>query len=194
MVKLPGKTSTDKIRVKFRTTGENKMKKRTAVIVSLILICTLLVSALGAGCSVIDKLTGNGHRIQLGSSSLSIDPVDEYVKGEMTAEDTTESQVAYYYSDTTLVDFDVYQWARATGETLSGAAAEEAALYNAQVEELTINGKSVARYFAVEESDGVEYETATYMIEDGDFFVELVFWLDGDDAQAKVDEIMDTLK
>ena len=38
-----------------------------------------------------------------------------------------------------------------------------------------------------------EYNTVTYMMEDGDYIVELVFWLDGDDAQAQVDTILATL-
>ena len=111
----------------------------------------------------------------------------------MTEEDTDESQVAYFYSEETLVDFDVYEWAKADDETLTDAAAEEAAKYKAEAEETTINDLPVAFYKAVEESKGTEYNTVTYMIDNGEEFVEIVFWLDGEDAEAEVEAIMATL-
>ena len=134
-----------------------------------------------------------GGEIALGTSDLSIITEKKFEKGEMSAEDTDENQVAYYKSAETLVDFDVYQWAKSNGETLKTAIAEEAKKFSATPEEKTINGLSVASYKAKEESDGKQYDTVTYMIDDGDYFVELVFWLDGDNAQAEVDAIMATL-
>ena len=46
----------------------------------------------------------------------------------------------------------------------------------------------------VEETfDGLEYATLTYVLEDGDDYVEIAFWLDGGNAEAEAKAIMDTL-
>ena len=131
--------------------------------------------------------------IELGNSGLTIAPEKAYVKGEISEEDTDENQVAYYKSEETLVDFDVYEWAKATDETLTSASSAEAAEYEAEAEETEINGFAVAFYNATEESDGKEYKTVTYMIDNDDEFVEIVFWLDGENAEAEVEAIMATL-
>ena len=131
--------------------------------------------------------------IQLGTSTLHIAPAKAYKEGEITATDTDENQVAYFYSDETLVDFDVYMWAKADGETLNGAASEEAAEYGAEVKEAEYNGIKVAYYNATEENDGAQFQTVTYIAEDGDNFVELVIWLDGDNAEAEAAQIIGSL-
>ena len=159
------------------------MKRITA----MVLVCVMVIG-LCTGCALF------GNKIKLGTSKLSITTEEVYKKGEITSADTDESQVGYYYSDDSLVDFDVYQWAKATGETLDGAASEEAANYGAEIEKTTINGHDVAYYYAAEESEGEEYDTVTYITEDGDCFVEIVFWLDGEGAEDKVQEIINTLR
>ena len=58
---------------------------------------------------------------------------------------------------------------------------------------LTIGELTVLKYDAVEESDGTEYPTATYIVEDGSDFVEIVFWLDGENAAETVASIIETL-
>ncbi len=131
--------------------------------------------------------------IELGNSGLKITPEKKYEKGEISAEDTDENQVAYYKSEETTVDFDVYEWAKATDETLAAAIAEEAKEFDAEAKETEINGIAAAYYNATEESEGKEYKTVTYMIDNGDEFVEIVFWLDGENAEAEVDAIIATL-
>ena len=131
--------------------------------------------------------------ITLGSSDLTITTEKKFEKGEITSEDTDDDQVAYYVSEDTLVDFDVYQWAKATDETLASAAEAEAADYDSQAEMTEINGLSVAFYTAKEESDGEEFDTVSYIIDNGEEFVEIVFWLDGENAAAEVDAILATL-
>ena len=39
----------------------------------------------------------------------------------------------------------------------------------------------------------MQYETLTYVLDGGDEYVEIVFWLDGDSAQAEADQIMSSL-
>lgn len=48
-------------------------------------------------------------------------------------------------------------------------------------------------YTAEEESDAQTYETVTYITEDGDYLVEIVFWLDGENAVDESDTIVATL-
>lgn len=139
------------------------------------------------------EITESGNEIRLGTSSYKITTPVPYVKGELSAEDTNESQVAYYVSDETLVDFDVYQWAKAESETAEGVATEEAAEFDAEVVKEVINGIEVYGYNAEEEFDGTTYNTITAVFETEDDFVELVFWLDGDDAEDVVDSILSSL-
>ena len=150
-----------------------------------------MVSTITAVASA--EITEEGTEIVLGTSSLKITTPFVYKAGEITTEDTDESQVAYYVSEDSLVDFDVYQWAKAEGETLEDIAAGEAEEFGAEVETLTIGELTVLKYDAVEESDGTEYPTATYIVEDGSDFVEIVFWLDGENAAETVASIIETL-
>ena len=131
-------------------------------------------------------------KIEIGTSGVTI-LAPGYVPGEITAEDTDENQVGYYKSEASLVDFDLYQWAKADGETLEGTAASEAAEYESAAYEIDINGIPVWFYEATEEYDGSEYLTVTYLVENGDLFAELVFWMDGENAAKAVADIMNTL-
>ena len=139
------------------------------------------------------EITDEGNVITLGTSTLKITLPCVYVKGEISAEDTDENQVAYYASEECSVDFDVYQWAKAAEETLADAAAEEAAEFEAEVGTTEINGIQIAYYNAVEESEGASYNTVTFIMEDGNDFVELVFWLDGENATEIVDAIIGSI-
>ena len=134
-----------------------------------------------------------GKDIQLGTTAFVISFPYEYVLGEITGTDTDESQVAYYYTDDCLVDIDVYQWAKAEGETLADVAAAEAAEFDSTAEELTVGEFTVYTYDATEENEGTEYATLTMMAEDGDQFVEVVFWLDGEGAEQYVADAIQTL-
>ena len=158
------------------------MKKIIAVTLSLVM---LFVS-----CAMAQDST---KLIQIGTSGLEFYAPDTYEAAEITAEDTDENQVAYYASEANLVDFDIYQWAKAEGETLADVAAAEAAEYEAEAVNVTCNGIPGYCYTAEEESDGVTYTTNTYMFENGDFFAEIVFWMDGENAEETVQCMLDTL-
>ena len=112
-----------------------------------------------------------------------------------TAEDTDESQVAYYKSEESLIDFDVYQWAKATGETIESVAEEEAKEYGAEETFEGISGSGIVfeGYWAEEEYEGTTYKTLSVIAEDGDIFVEIVFWADGENAELVITEILNTL-
>jgi hypothetical protein len=134
--------------------------------------------------------------LQLGTSAFSITIPAHFVEGEITEEDKADDQVAYYYSDATLIDFDVYQFSKeGYADTLAAFVAEEAADNDASevVTDAEINGIPVGYYRSVGESDGVEYDVITYAFEDNGEYLEIDFWLDGDTAQAEVDAIIQTL-
>ena len=112
----------------------------------------------------------------------------------MTREDTDLCQVAYYASDDCLVDFDLYYWAKGDGETLESTAALEADEFDAEIFDREINGIQTKFYTAAsEESADGEFATITYIIDDGDYLAEVVFWLDGDAPDDVVETIISTL-
>ena len=158
------------------------MKKLLALVVAL-MVAVSMVSAFAEGT----------QEIALGTSGFSVIAPTSYVKGEITAEDTDESQVAYYLSEESTLDFDIYQWAKAEGETLEGIATAEAAEYGAEVVATEVNGIAVYSYSTEEESEGVTYQTVSCLMENGDVVAEIVFWLDGENAVAEADAIMATL-
>lgn len=158
------------------------MKKLLALVVAL-MVAVSMVSAFAEGT----------QEIALGTSGFSVIAPASYVKGEITAEDTDESQVAYYLSEESTMDFDIYQWAKAEGETLEGIATAEAAEYGAEVVATEVNGIAVYSYSTEEEFEGTTYQTVSCLMENGDVVAEIVFWLDGENAVAEADAIMATL-
>ena len=134
--------------------------------------------------------------LQLGSSVYTIEIPDSFEEGERTEEDIRDDMVAYLHSPDTLLDFDVYQFSKeGYPEVLADFTEQEAGEYNASeiVTDGNINGIDAAWYRAEETYDGQEYETLTYVLDGGDEYVEIVFWLDGDSAQAEADQIISSL-
>ena len=157
------------------------------------IIALALCLALLAACAVAEAAT---QLFQLGTSAYTIEIDADFVEGELTEEDIADDMVAYMQSPTTLLDFDVYQFAReGYPDTLAAFVEEEAADYDATevVTDGNINGIDIAWYRATEEYEGQSYTTLTYVLEDGDDFVEITFWLDGEDAEAEADAIIHTL-
>ena len=134
--------------------------------------------------------------LQLGSSVYTIEIPDSFEEGERTEEDIRDDLVAYLHSPDTLLDFDVYQFSKeGYPEAMTDFTEQEAGEYNATeiVTDGNINGIDIAWYRAEETYEGQEYETLTYILDGGDEYVEIVFWLDGDNAQAEADQIMNSL-
>ena len=149
-----------------------------------------LVIALMVALAMVSAFAEDVQEIALGTSGFSVFAPASYVKGEITAEDTDESQVAYYMSEESTLDFDIYQWAKAEGETLESIATAEAAEFGAEVGNDVINGITVYFYGAKEEYDGVEYDTESYLMENGDFIAEIVFWLEEEADQDEMGQII----
>lgn len=135
--------------------------------------------------------------IPVGESAFTLAVPADYQLGEISDEDVADDQVAYWYSDASLLDFDVYQFGKeGQPATIAEYAAAEAATYPEVSELVTdgeINGIPVAWYRAVDECEEGEYDTITYIFESGDEYFEIVFWLDGPTAGAEADFIIQSL-
>lgn len=136
-------------------------------------------------------------QIPLGTSSFTLTVPDDYKQGEISDEDIADDQVAYWYSDASLLDFDVYQFSKeGLSPTLAEYVVEESSTYPAVTELVTdgeINLIPVAWYRAVDECEEGEYNTITYIFENGDEYIDVVFWLDGPTAEAEADFIIHNL-
>ena len=135
--------------------------------------------------------------LRLGTSPFTIVVPAGFTEGEMTQEDIEDDQVAYYYSNETLLDFDVYQFSKdGYPNDLATYVEEETAGYNSVSEVVTdgeINGVPAAWYRTVEAYQDAEFNTLTYILDGGDEYVEICFWLDGENADAEADAIIRTL-
>ena len=153
-------------------------------------LCIILLAACAIGEAA-------GTRVfRLGTSVYTLSIPDSFVEGERTEAEARDDMVAYMHSPDTLLDFDVYHFSKeGYPDSLAAFVEMEAAEYNATevVSDGNINGIDIAWYRAVESYDGQEYATLTYAMEDGDSYVEIAFWLDGENAEAEAQAIMDTL-
>ena len=132
--------------------------------------------------------------IKLGTTGYVIAIPVEYREGEVTDRERADDQIAYYFSDEHLMDFDVYQFST-EGRTLEEYAAAEAAEYGAdEVESFEVNGITLARYYSEEAWEGGVYRVANVLFTAVDSFAELSFWLDGDDAEELADAIVQSLE
>ncbi len=155
----------------------------------LIALCLLLTA-----CAVAESPETKEY--QLGTSAFTIRIPVSFVEGERTEADIRDDMVAYMHSEETLLDFDVYHFSKeGYPDTLAAFAETEAAQYKATevVTDEKINGIDAGYYRAVETYEGKEYSTLTYVLEDSGSYVEIAFWLDGENAEAEAKAIMNTL-
>lgn len=129
--------------------------------------------------------SSDNQSVQLGTSNFFLSLPEGYQADEITVE--------YFFKDDESLDFDVYHWAKAPSETLEDIATEEAAEFDAAAEKLSVKGIDVFSYRTAESFEGKEYQSIAYMVENGDCIVELVFWLDGEAAEATAERILSTL-
>lgn len=148
--------------------------------------------------AIVNSLEVTGlQTIQLGNSSLVVVAPDDFVPGGLTLEDEEDDEMAYWYSEGTGLDFDVYQFSKdGLPESVGEYTAQEAGEYPAVrglVTDSEINGVPAGWYRAVEMDDGVDYNTVTYILDAGDSYVEVVFWLDGVTSEDEADYIIGNL-
>ena len=137
-----------------------------------------------------DNVSYDMTEVEIGTTGFMISIPLDYYEGEVTREDKKDDQIAYYKSDSHLMDFDMYQFGK-EGMTLDEYAAEEAGEYNAdKVEDANFNGVNMKLYYSQEDYEGKSYRVANYIFENDTDFAELSFWLDGDDAEDIVNQIL----
>ena len=129
-------------------------------------------------------------QLRLGTTLYTVQVPAAYTEGKLTDEDIADDQVGYYYSEDSLMDFDVYQFSKdGYPDDLAEYTKSEVEGYTA-VSELVldgeINGYPVCWYRTVEEYDEAEYNTLTYILDAGDEYVDVVFWLDGENADPEL--------
>ncbi|SDA31874.1 hypothetical protein SAMN02910447_03453 [Ruminococcus sp. YE71] len=134
------------------------------------------------------------YELKLGESPFTITVPSGYKPGPVTEEEAADDMIGYYFSESSPLDFDVYEFGK-NGYTLEKYAVEEANKYEAErVDYRTINGIDLAFYYSYEESEGEMYTVANYLFENGDEFMEIAFWLDGEIAVKQTDRILSTLE
>lgn len=133
--------------------------------------------------------------LRLGTSVYTIEVDASYAEGELTAEDLADDMVAYMKSPDILMDFDVYQFSKeGWPDTLEGIMLQEKEKYNASGwGTQQVNGIDMGWFDAEEEYEGVTYETYTYILDSGDDYVEITFWLDGENAAQDAEKIMESI-
>lgn len=136
--------------------------------------------------------TAAGKDVEIGTTGIHITVPEDYTEGELTEEDVADGQIAYYYSDSNPMDFDIYQFPT-EGLSYMEYARTEAAEFGVDadsVEDWQVNGVDIAKYYSTEEYDGKTFRCVTWIFEAGDDFGEIAFWLDGDGAEDLADQII----
>lgn len=134
--------------------------------------------------------------IKLGSAPYSIITSMGFASKELNEEEKADSMVAYYSDEEKGVDFDVYQFSKdGYGDTIADYIDSQAEEHSATevVAESEINGIETGYFCYTEQEDGEKSYITTYVLQDGDNYIEISFW-GSDEAQVSIaQEIMNTL-
>ena len=133
-------------------------------------------------------IAGSAFALDIKMGSLTVKAPDSFVNGEVTSADREDGITAYYKSDETLMDFDVYEFPK---EEPFDEFVKSFAAPNLTREE--INGVKAAVYRSTDESEGKEYSTLNYILEGEKEYVMVVFWLDGEEAEPQALAIINSL-
>lgn len=180
------------------------LRKISLILLILAAICAGSVSAGAEAASDGEKEEASAPQaaaapvmmqLQLGSSNYSVNIPGSYRNGEVTIEEVQANQVAYYYSPYSDMDFDIYQFTKPDPEmNLEEYTKKSADDFNGNnARTRMINGIEVGTYLSREFYDGIEYDVMAALIEDGDDYVEVVFWLDGENAEQEANDILFSL-
>lgn len=134
-------------------------------------------------------------QFQLGASGYAMSVPRSYRNGDVTVEELRGNQIAYYYSAESDMDFDVYQFPKPDSESgleeyLHAAAAD---FDGTEIAYRQINGVNVGSYKSREIYDGVEYDVLVALMEEGAEYVQVIFWLDGENAEQEAMDILNTI-
>ena len=130
---------------------------------------------------------------QLGTSFYTLEIPTGYVEGELSEEEIEDAMVAHMYSPDSELAFDVYQFDKiGLPDSVAKLPGE---LYNASDVRANrdINGIHVASGKSVEPNGDKDYDTITYFMDNGDTYVEVVFWLGDAASEEQAEEMISTL-
>lgn len=141
--------------------------------------------------------------IPLGDSGYSLKATKDFVL--TPEEETAPFRIAYYASNSTLMDFDVYE---IDADVLSADGYDIAAVdgadalkvvvgadvtENSEYQAVEVAGVQVAFVSGTADWEGVTYDVAVYGIKADSSYVVIVFWLDGANALEQSSAILSTL-
>ncbi|MBR0464443.1 MAG: hypothetical protein IJJ23_08690 [Clostridia bacterium] len=163
-------------------------------ILALVMVLALACSGIALGeAETYDTVKD----IKLGTSGYHIVTLSDFQQGMLLEEDIADHQVAYWYSESVLLDFDVYQTPKPEGisslQDYVMAIIGENTAVTELVTQATINGIPAAWFRTVEAYGEGEYDVEYLTLEDKDSFICVVFWLDGDEALVEADKIVHSL-
>lgn len=157
-------------------------------------VAMLLCLALLAVCAAAE--TADMQLYRLGTSGYTIVIPASYVENMLSEEEIEDDMVAYMSSPDSMMDFDVYMFNKeGYADTIAEYTAEEAVEYDAFeiVTDGSINGIEAGWYRSKESYEDEEFDTLTYVLLDGENYVEIDFWMEGDTTDADVQAIINTL-
>ena len=145
-----------------------------------------------------EKVSSEPMVLQVAGSDYEITLPVNFVGGAVSEDEwDDEGYIGNYYSPYSLFDFDVYQAdkSKQVSDKLDAFTEADAKEYNGTEICLDedINGITVTSYRSVETWDDITYESATYTFEDEDYFYQLVFYWQDEDAYEDVQAVMETL-
>ena len=169
---------------------------------------SLLGMFMGGGVTTItpgdlNGLTGEGRKtvpagkkvLRLGTSVYTIVVDEGYAEQELTADEIAEGIVAYVENPGDPLDFDVFQFSKeGYPEDLKECMTQESEKHDASgYGMMGVNGIDMGWYRAEATYEGEVYETSNYLLDNGVEYVQVRFWLDGDNAESRAEDIMETI-
>lgn len=143
-------------------------------------------------------LSGGGKKtMRLGSSLFAVQADRRYYAVRVSNEEWADDIVARYHNDITSLDFAVYQFSKeGYPESITEFTQTEAAKYNAYeivTENHNINGFPVTYYRSIELYNDEELDGITFVLENGDEYIEFDFRFYADTSEDESWEIMRSL-
>lgn len=172
-------------------------KTKRSIIVFLMAAIFLMTSAIIPAASATEA--GEKQWIRLGTTGYRIQIPADFIRSDPDANEITEGGIGYWYSTAdNYADFDLYQFPKAgLAETLSEYVIQETEYWGNCTNIVTgekINGIEYASYNSVDTYNGKEFDTFVIIFDAGEWYVELLFWMDGETVAADVTEILNSIE
>lgn len=134
--------------------------------------------------------------LRLGTSPYVVAVPADYLETPMTEEDISQGHMGHYRVDACNLDFDVYQFSKEDEpEDLAEFAEKECSAHEGSdlTTDQLVNGIPVASFRSDEEVDGSARSVIIAILDNGDDYVELYFWLSGEPSEAQANAVISSL-